>query len=378
MKIAVPGDSLKAALSRAVQVTDRKMVIPILSSVHIEATDDAVRLTATDMDITMIVRVDGAVTHEAGIMCLPASELLKMATLAKKATVEISSGKAFATAAVSWGRAGAELRTYEPGDFPMPTRDGYDLKPVDGGLLAAAIKYVFPAVDDSETRPYLCGVYLEDGEDGDAVAVGTDGHRMHIATMPGVSLGGSAIIPARSAQLVGGILAETGDARFHLSANRWGIEAGGVLAWGRNIDGSYPTWRRVLTGDPVEVAIVARDALRDGIEVAQTGMDKGHNGPVVVVDAAGGEMTIRGLKPGVQLAKAASTTFDCEGRSPLLTAVNGDYLRDLLGVTPGDRVALLSVGERVEIEPVEQQPMLRLRGVCMATRASAAEMGRAA
>lgn len=377
MKIAVPADALRAALSRAAQVADRKMIVPVLSSVHVEASDAGVKLTATDMDVTLVVTVEGAVVHEPGVTCLPAAELLRLATLARKATMEIRPGAGFSTAAVSWGRTQAELRTYDPADFPMPKRDGYALAAVDGALVAAAIRYAMPAVDDSEARPYLRGVYLAD-DDGEAVAVATDGHRMHCAMMPGVTFGGGAIIPQKSAQLIADALAGASDAKLHISAERWGVEAGGVLAWGRNVDGSFPAWRRVLMGEPVEVALIQRDTLREAVEIAQAGSDKEGHGPVVVLDAAGGEITVRGFKPGASLAKAASTTVECEGRAPMLAALNGDYLRDMLAATACERVVILSAGERVEIEPVEQKTMLRLRAVCMVIRANAAEMGRAA
>ena len=58
MKFSIDRSALLIALQHVHSVVERRNTIPILSNVLIEAKEDGVYLTATDMDIAVIEKVE--------------------------------------------------------------------------------------------------------------------------------------------------------------------------------------------------------------------------------------------------------------------------------------------------------------------------------
>jgi DNA polymerase-3 subunit beta len=74
MKLSIERGTLIKALAHVQSVVERRTTIPILSNVRIEATQGSVSLTATDMDLLVIERVDAEVS-QPGAATAPAHTL---------------------------------------------------------------------------------------------------------------------------------------------------------------------------------------------------------------------------------------------------------------------------------------------------------------
>ncbi|MBT7611611.1 MAG: DNA polymerase III subunit beta, partial [Rhodospirillaceae bacterium] len=57
MKLAIERAVLLRALAHVQSVVERRNTIPILSNVRLEASDNSLRLTATDMDLEVVEAV---------------------------------------------------------------------------------------------------------------------------------------------------------------------------------------------------------------------------------------------------------------------------------------------------------------------------------
>ena len=74
MKLTIERASLLKSLAHVQSVVERRNTIPILSNVLIEAEGDSLRLTATDMDLTVVETV-GAGVGQGGATTAPAHTL---------------------------------------------------------------------------------------------------------------------------------------------------------------------------------------------------------------------------------------------------------------------------------------------------------------
>jgi DNA polymerase-3 subunit beta len=74
MKLTIERTALLRSLAHVQSVVERRNTIPILSNVLIDAGDGALSLVATDMDITIVERVDANVAA-AGATTVPAHTL---------------------------------------------------------------------------------------------------------------------------------------------------------------------------------------------------------------------------------------------------------------------------------------------------------------
>ena len=74
MKLTIERAALLKSLTHVQSVVERRNTIPILSNVLIEAEGDALSLTATDMDLTVIDRISATVS-QPGATTAPAHTL---------------------------------------------------------------------------------------------------------------------------------------------------------------------------------------------------------------------------------------------------------------------------------------------------------------
>ena len=129
MKIKTTKESLLRGIQIVQNGVSTKNTLPILSHLLIEAKKDSFRLTATDLEIGMSVKVEGEVLEE-GALTVPArkfSEIVKelpsmvpiLITLKKGLAINIEAGKSY-----------FRLMGLQKEDFPqlpdLPTGRGID------------------------------------------------------------------------------------------------------------------------------------------------------------------------------------------------------------------------------------------------------------
>lgn len=179
--IKILAGPLSCALARVVRVIEKRSTIPILSCIKLQAGDNELRITGTDLDNFAHAALAADIDREGAIM-LPAHTLAKaIATFDPDATVEISAtkGEVFDVCVISCGKT--KIRVHldrEPGDFPAlappETAKRFSLPIAD---LLRGLEQTTIAVSTEETRYYLNGILFEGDRKG-LQLVATDGHRM--------------------------------------------------------------------------------------------------------------------------------------------------------------------------------------------------------
>lgn len=223
LPIQIPAGALKSALSGLTRTISRRTTLPVLSYVLIEQRDGAVRLTATDLDLTLcyahptepppitpLARKLAAIrwAREAAALLVPL-ETLKAAV---KATARDDNAVvAINPDSINYPLAGqtvtlpfaalpvAEFPTIAPRPAAFPVH--LDLDDTRGFLEAGT----FSSTD--ETRYILNGLYLET-QHGDKPCepsiVATDGRRLHRRPMPALAaLGENVVVPTAAVRVLG-------------------------------------------------------------------------------------------------------------------------------------------------------------------------------
>ena len=188
MKLTIERAALLKSLAHVQSVVERRNTIPILANVLIEAKDDRLELTATDMDLTVVeqaaaeVAVPGATTVSAHTLY----DIVRK--LPEGAQLEFASSGEAGQMTLSSGRSAFTLATLPKEDFPT---SGAETFPQSFTLAAGEIRNLIDrtrfAISTEETRYYLNGIYLHGAENGEISllrAVATDGHRLARFEMP--------------------------------------------------------------------------------------------------------------------------------------------------------------------------------------------------
>ena len=252
MKIITTKDSLLKGIQIVQNAVSAKAVLPILSNILIEAKKD-LKLTATDLEIGISVKVEGEVLEE-GAITVPAkklSEIIKELppqtpihiSLKKGQSITIESGK-------SYFRLVGLLKDDFPQlpEFPAHNVKNVDLVKIPQKILKDMIQLTSFAISHDETRYVLNGILFSFKEKS-LKLVATDGRRLALVEKSIADMGSikkDAIVPSKTIQELQRNLTEEGDVTLCFKENQLQINIGQVLITSRLIEGEFPNYDQVI------------------------------------------------------------------------------------------------------------------------------------
>ena len=259
MKFAVDRAVLLKALAHVQSVVERRNTIPILANVLLDAAEDRLTLTATDMEIAVVEEItQGVAVTQPGRCTAPAATLYEIARrLGDGQRVEFDHAGGDAPLALRSGRYATSLMVLPVDDFPSMTEGKLPHRfLLPAGALRELVDRTRFAISTEETRYYLNGIYLHvaEGEGGKVLrAVATDGHRLArveaalpegAAGIPGV------IVPRKTVNEIRKLAEEASgeDAviEVRLSDTKIQFRLGPVTLTSKLIDGTFPEYERVI------------------------------------------------------------------------------------------------------------------------------------
>ncbi len=253
MKLTIDRAPLLHALAHVQSVVERRNTIPILANVLIDAGDGAIKLAATDMDLTITEKIAADVTSP-GTTTAPAHTLYDIVRKLPDGTqVELESdddGKLMLRS----GRSTFTLACLPASEYPATDEES---QPHNFSLTAKELKGLVDhtrfAVSTEETRYYLNGIYLHAVKQNATEilrAVATDGHRLArfqiplpdgAADIPGV------IVPRKTIQELRKLLEDSEDSiDIALSDTKIRFAFDGIVLNSKLIDGTFPDYERVI------------------------------------------------------------------------------------------------------------------------------------
>lgn len=187
MKLVFDRTELNSAMQLLQSVAMTKSSLPILANVLIDVEDDAAVLTATDLQVSVRLRVDAHV-EESGSATLPAAKLAAFVRELPDDHVRIEKldGRQIA---VQCGKVVAKMPGIAADEFPrINTADEFDFT-VKAGDLQELIRCTKFAVASEETRYVLNAVYFQAFDDR-LCSVATDSMRLAVKSVDVEGLGG--------------------------------------------------------------------------------------------------------------------------------------------------------------------------------------------
>jgi DNA polymerase III subunit beta len=253
MRLTIDKPGLAKALAHVASVVERRNTIPILSNVLLTAGSNALKLTATDLDIELVETVACTSKGDDGIT-VPAHMFYDIVRKLPGGEIELNRDAEQERLVITSGPAQFSLQTLPSDDFPeLSVEDLGHAFTLSAADLRRLIEKTRFAISTEETRYYLNGIYLHEAEtDGKATlrAVATDGHRLAQVELPLPSgaKGMPGVIVPRKTVLELSKLVEDGDGevRLELSANKIRVTAGHVVLTSKLIDGTFPDYERVI------------------------------------------------------------------------------------------------------------------------------------
>src|SRR5918997_5041661 len=252
-----------ALVSRGVS---SRSTVQLLGGVLLETREDGVRLSATDMEVS-IQTSSPAEVEEEGRVVVPARIFNDVVRSQPGGELRLEHDSDGGYLKLAVGRNEYQIRTYAAEDFPqLPRFEEEGSFTMPGEVLVETVDKVSRSYSRDETRPVLTGILIS-FEENRVRMVTTDSYRLSIKeTELATTFDGSreAIIPARAMQEVGRIFSGSDEEQVEavLSENQALFRIGDVLFGTRLIEGNFPEYKRLLpTAFEREISVQREDLI---------------------------------------------------------------------------------------------------------------------
>ncbi len=277
MKFKIVRSNFFKTLSHLQGIVDKKNSLPILSNILIEAKDNALTLSSTDMDISIVEKIDCNVLED-GSTTINSQILYDIVRkIDDNSEIEIISndGKLLTLRADG---SRFSLACLPKEDFPIIDKDnlGNTIK-INSKIIFKLIDKTKFAISNEETRYFLNGLYFnitKDENNSILTIVGTDGHRLakfshniadNIDQVSGV------IIPKKTIYELCKLLSEIDkDVHISISSNKIIFTIDNIIFISKLIDGSFPDYKRVIPKDNSNILKINREILLSAVDRVST------------------------------------------------------------------------------------------------------------
>jgi len=250
MQFVVSKQNLQKELGYVQGVVEKKNTIPVLSNILIESVGEStVRLTGTDLDVTIRCDMDAEDIKMPGSICVQARKLFDIARLLPDAPVTFrKEDNDWVT--VTCDKAKFKMVGVARDAFPeVPSSKSAPTK-VAAGVMETFIDRTIFAITQEESRYTLSGAkFILD--DTTAKMVTTDGHRLAYVERKGVTKDSGdsidTLIPRKTlAELKKLTAGFEGDISLGMDGNHIFFEVGPRLLISRMLYGQFPNYDMVM------------------------------------------------------------------------------------------------------------------------------------
>ena len=337
MKFSIARETLQSGLKAVASAIPTRTTLPVLSNILMEGTGDVVRLSATDLDISVVLTIPADVSEE-GAVTVPAKKVVQISQVLEDAPVKVSTDGA--QVEIKGGRSKFKLFGLAEDEFPaFPEVDFSSSWTMTAGNLQSLIKRTSFAVSTEESRPILNGVFWRISTN-ESLMVATNGHRLAKMTQK-VDAGALSdeldlIVPPKALQQVQKLYGSEDELEIGRSENHLAFRSNNRSVFTRLIEGPYPNYDQVIPKDNDKEAIVNRSALEAAVRrMAVVASDQTHR---VRLSFEKGGLRFKVQTPDLGEAED-DLPIDYSGES-LEIGFNAAYLLEILRHMPEEDVRM--------------------------------------
>jgi DNA polymerase-3 subunit beta len=331
MEITVSRQDLVRELTATQSVVERKTTIPILSNFLLEAEDDRLSITATDLD--QAIRTSTAVkVKKPGSCTIPARKLYDYIKLLPDGDISIKLLDNH-WVQIRSGRSNTKIVGMARANYPqVPEFPSIAATSISLIALKTLIARTIFAISNEESRYTLNGALLVIKAESLAM-VATDGHRLSFVEKPNETLEGISgekrvLIPRKALQELQQLLTNTEADKVEFADDEHTLffRIGHRTLSTRKLSGQFPNFEAVMPRDNTKFAVVRSSELSAAIQrVAQ------------FADERSGAIRLR--LEGNELKISANSTESGESEDtidtpyssdPIIVGFNSIYILDFL------------------------------------------------
>ena len=359
MNITVAHHELANAVSICKRGMDSSPFLPVLSYFLFEAEDGLLKITSTNLILSITKWIDADIESE-GRIAIPAKVLDEIVRHLKEGDIRIETDHNRCAIKLVCGNYKANIRCIHADDFPTETHgeEGDEAEkfsiPVEDFQHMVTMTSI--SASNEPARPILTGICIKI-EDNLITMASSDGYRLSVCTLETDRLVSpdEVVIPVSSALAISRSFSE-GEINFSISGNMLAASSPDLLISTFLMEGRYPAFHTIIpSATPTtaradsetllklcqsaeifsrdianSVQMIVKNDLNSGVvEVRGKSAEKGENTGVAVADVTGEEVQIKfNVRYLIDLLKATSGNDVILGlvnsHSPMLVTIPHD------------------------------------------------------
>lgn len=342
MKFTVEQQDLAWGLQAVSRAVSSRTTLPVLSGILLEAAENHLVLTGTDLELAVRVSIPAA-CERSGSVVLPAKYLTEFTRRIPSGAISVSVDSGEQRAILRWQKSEYTIHGYAADQFPAmadeQAANGLLVRfPQD--LLRNVVQQTAFAVSTDETRPTLTGVHLQAGGNG-LRATATDGFRVAMSRDSNIVAEHTldVIVPGRALSellRVGGN--DVGSVEVRLAGNLIHFQFDNLQMASRLVDGEFPKISELLPTDYPTKVITDRDELLAAAERASLLSDSRLSARLIVLNLSADKIEISSQDP--EVGQGYEEVHAQLSGEPLRIGLNARYLADGLKVMPAGQIVL--------------------------------------
>jgi len=338
MKIRIPKQDLLAAVNTVKTVVSAKSALPILSHVLLESTGAGIRLTATDLKVSIECAVDCEV-DTPGSLTVSSQRLSSILAELPDSdiTLELADSNVIN---LECGKIHTKLFSMAPEEFP-PIRGFDDVEPLilPQELLRTIFQKTSFAICTDQARYNLTGLLFEIS-DGQLTVVATDGRRMSLyrqeeGIVDGIDI--KVIIPGKMIRELERLLEDEGDVNVYISENSAAFAFGTTRLITTLIEGTFPNYEMVVPQKHDKEAVLVTDLFVEAMRRTRTMTNEKFNSVRFHIEDGNAKLSVVTPEVG-EYEEDLPVEYDGD---PIEIAFNPDFVLDVLKQISSDSSILV-------------------------------------
>lgn len=353
MKFNVSSSDLNRGLSAVIGAVPSKATLPILETILFESEEGRLKLTATDLEISIIEYIDADIEVE-GSVAIPAKRLLdtlrQLPELSVFFDVDENQNVTFKT-----DKGNYKLVGEEADEFPsVPDMNSGTTISTDTDLITDAIGKTSFAVSTDDLRPAMMGVFFDIGE-AESKFVATDGHRLvrFVNRNLNSETPLSFIVPEKALSLISKAL-DGADCDLTVSDDHAQFKSDNTIIITRLINEQYPNYESVIPRDNDKSLLIDKEQMLS--TVRRVSVFSSSTTRQIRLQLGQDKLTIRA--EDLDMSSEAKETIACDyGAGEMEIGFNAKYLADVLSNVDGSEAKFeFSTPNRAGIvKPAEEE-----------------------
>lgn len=260
MKFIVSSLKLLKSLQAMSGVIGSNNTLPILDDFLFQLGEEGLKITVSDLETTMTVRMQPDMVEGAGEVTIPARILLDIMKNFPDVPVTVSVAEDTLAVVLRAGDGQYKLSGHKSDEFPqIPVMEDTSVWEIPADILSSGFEKTVFATGNDEIRPIMSGVLMEMKENY-MTFVATDAHKLvrYRRTDIRSDVQASFIMPKKPINQLKNILGTMGDEPVKIEFNRTNASYvfGDYKLVCRLIEGHYPNYEAVIpTNNPNQLTI---------------------------------------------------------------------------------------------------------------------------